>query len=72
LFGTSYGCYHWFVSSQLGVPTPAGTVMLAAMPVLMGSQLVLAFFGYDIASVPRQPRYNSIRFKRSLENADFL
>ena len=55
LFGAVYGGYHWYASSQLGEPTPAGTVMLAALPVLMGMQLVLAFIGYDIASVPRRP-----------------
>jgi dolichol-phosphate mannosyltransferase len=54
LFGAVYGGYHWFESSQLGVPTPAGTVMLAAMPMLMGLQFLLSFIGYDIANVPRR------------------
>jgi glycosyltransferase involved in cell wall biosynthesis len=54
-FGISFGGYHWLKSAQLGIPTAAGTVMLAAMPMLMGLQLVLAFIGYDIASVPRRP-----------------
>jgi glycosyltransferase involved in cell wall biosynthesis len=52
-FGTTYGGYHWILSAQNNVPTPAGTVMLAAMPVLVGIQLILSFIGYDIASVPR-------------------
>ena len=34
---------------------PAGTVMLAALPILMGAQLILAFLGYDISNVPRRP-----------------
>jgi glycosyltransferase involved in cell wall biosynthesis len=55
LFGIVFGGYHWLKSAQLGVPTPAGTVMLAAMPLLVGLQLVLAFIGYDIASVPKRP-----------------
>lgn len=54
IFGSSYGGYYWYWSSQLGVPTPAGTVMLAALPMLMGLQFVLAFVGYDIASVPKR------------------
>ena len=33
LFGISYGGFHWMVSAVLGVATPAGTVMLAAMPI---------------------------------------
>ncbi len=55
LFGIGFGSFHWIESAHAGLPTPAGTVMLAAMPMLMGLQLVLAFLGYDIASVPRRP-----------------
>ncbi len=47
--------YHCSISLQEGVATPAGTVMLAALPILMGVQLILAFLGYDIANVPRKP-----------------
>ena len=53
--GCVFGAYHWINSLQEGVATPAGTVMLAALPILMGSQLILAFLGYDIANVPRRP-----------------
>lgn len=55
LFGIVYGGYHWIVSAQIGVSTPAGTVMVAAMPLLVGLQFILSFVGYDIASVPRRP-----------------
>ena len=57
LFGIAFGAYHWLASSQAGLPTSAGTVILAAMPILMGIQLILAFLGYDIASVPKRPRH---------------
>lgn len=53
--GCGFGIYHWINSLKQGVATPAGTVMLAALPILMGAQLVLAFLGYDIANVPRRP-----------------
>ena len=55
LFGGLFGTYQWWHSSQVGGSTPVGTVMLAALPVLMGTQLVLAFLAHDIASVPRRP-----------------
>lgn len=55
LFGLSHGLYHWIHSSLVEQPTPAGTVMLSALPALVGLQLILAFFAYDIASVPRRP-----------------
>lgn len=54
-FGTLYGGYHWMDSIQAGVPTPAGTVMLSALPVLLGLQFILAFLGHDIRSVPVRP-----------------
>lgn len=53
--GGGFGVYQWINSYNQGVTTPAGTVMLAALPVLMGTQLILAFLAYDIASVPRRP-----------------
>lgn len=55
LFGVGFGGYQWLESARADLPTSAGTVMLAAMPLLVGIQLVLAFIGYDIASVPRRP-----------------
>lgn len=37
--------------------------MLAALPILMGMQLILAFLGYDIGSVPRRSRHKALRAK---------
>lgn len=55
LFGVLYGAWRWYESWLAGIATPAGTVMLAVVPVLVGLQLLLAFLAYDIASVPRLP-----------------
>ena len=52
--GTVYGGVHWWASMRAGTATAPGTVMLSALPVLMGLQLVLAFLAYDIAAVPRR------------------
>lgn len=54
-FGSIYGGYHWIGSLQSGIAAPAGTVMLSAMPILIGLQLILAFLSYDISSLPRRP-----------------
>lgn len=64
-FGSIYGGYHWLHSAQVGVPTPAGTVMLSALPVLAGIQLLLGFIGYDVSSVPVRPVHRSIRKMRA-------
>ncbi len=63
--GGGFGVYHWIKSLQENVTTPAGTVMLAALPILMGTQLVLAFLSYDIANVPRRPLH---KLRRILKN----
>lgn len=62
-FGTIYGISHWIISARSGVETPAGTVMLAALPVIMGVQLILAFLAYDIAAVPRRPLHKKTLFR---------
>lgn len=59
-FGTIYGAVHWIASASAGVATAPGTVMLAALPVLVGVQLLLAFVGYDIASVPRRAIHRAL------------
>ena len=61
LIGAGFGGYSWYESARLNEVTPAGTVMLAALPILMGLQLILAFLGNDIASVPRRPRQKMFR-----------
>ncbi len=55
LFGTVYGLMHWSASIVTGVPATAGTVVLAAVPVLLGSVLLLAFLHFDIGNIPRRP-----------------
>lgn len=54
LGGGIYGAVHWLLSARAGMSTAPGTVMLSALPVLMGMQLILAFLAHDIASVPRR------------------
>lgn len=54
-FGLIYGACQWLQASLAGVATPAGTVMLAALPLLMGLQLILAFISYDISTIPQRP-----------------
>lgn len=62
--GTAYGLINWIGSARAGIETPAGTVMLAGAPMLMGMQLVLAFLAYDIASVPKRPLHRKTSLKQ--------
>jgi dolichol-phosphate mannosyltransferase len=63
-WGTTYGTVHWIESARAGVASAPGTVMLAALPVIMGTQLVLAFLAHDIASVPRRAIHRMTGFRR--------
>ena len=53
--GTAYGVTKWINSSVSGFPTTSGAVMLAALPVLVGVQLLLGALQFDIQNVPRTP-----------------
>ena len=59
LFGFVFGGYHWHRSLSDGIPATAGTVILAALPILIGVQLLLAFLNYDIKNVPDKPLQKS-------------
>ncbi|MEO8742236.1 MAG: glycosyltransferase family 2 protein, partial [Lysobacteraceae bacterium] len=48
-FGLVYGSIKWVHSHDSGSLATAGTVMLAALPVIVGLQFILAFLAYDIA-----------------------
>lgn len=52
-FGGWVGVAHWLEVTRTGVPATSGTVMLAALPVLLGLQLLIAFLSYDLQNVPR-------------------
>jgi glycosyltransferase involved in cell wall biosynthesis len=54
-FGMLTGAGYWIESAQTHTPTPAGSVMLAALPIIIGTQFLLAFIGYDVASTPKRP-----------------
>lgn len=53
--GSAFGLTAWFDHSGTGDPATAGTVMLAALPIILGLQLLLAFLMWDMQSVPRSP-----------------
>ena len=52
-FGVAFGLYHWIGSVEGGLITPLGTIMLAALPLVLGVQLLLAFLSHDTAAMPR-------------------
>ena len=55
LSGTCFGLWRWINSSGSGVPATAGTVMLAALPIIIGVQMLLSWLNFDVAAEPRSP-----------------
>jgi hypothetical protein len=53
MFGTIFGTYHWISSMQTMQPATAGTVMLSAVPVILGFQMLLQAIVLDIGNVPK-------------------
>ena len=43
-----------------GEVTTSGEVMLAAVPIILGLQLLLAFLSYDITNMPKVPRQSQV------------
>jgi glycosyltransferase involved in cell wall biosynthesis len=55
LGGAIFGLTHWYLSIHRGIPATTGTVMLAALPVIMGFQLFLSAIHYDVMNIPKKP-----------------
>jgi hypothetical protein len=59
-FGLIFGGWSWFSAVFDGAITPLGTIMLSAISILTGLQLILAFLSYDINSVPKIPLHHML------------
>ena len=54
-FGIVFGVVRWIEPLQQGTVASPGTVMVAALPIIMGIQMLLGFVNYDMANVPSSP-----------------
>lgn len=54
-FGCIFGGINWFDAWATEIPATVGTVFLAALPIILGSQLLIAFLNYDTRNVPETP-----------------
>ena len=53
--GLVFGAWQWLHSLATGQPATSGTVMLAALPLIIGIQFLIAFLHHDVEGVPTQP-----------------
>jgi dolichol-phosphate mannosyltransferase len=52
LFGVVFGVQGWLTSIATGLAATTGTVMLAALPIILGVQLLLSFLAFDFSVIP--------------------
>lgn len=60
-FSVCFGSQAWYLSVASATPASAGTVMLAALPLILGFQLLLSWLNFDIAAEPRTPLQHLMR-----------
>ncbi len=54
-FGLVFGGIKWMESDATGVPATAGTVVLAALPIIIGMQFLVSFLNHDTKNTPTSP-----------------
>jgi glycosyltransferase involved in cell wall biosynthesis len=55
LCGLLYGAYNWIWYARHGLAAPTGTVVLPALMIMLGVQLLISAANLDLAAVPREP-----------------
>jgi dolichol-phosphate mannosyltransferase len=55
LAGVIHGSYHWYWYATHRLAAPTGTVVLSAVMIILGFQLLLSATALDLQSVPRDP-----------------
>jgi dolichol-phosphate mannosyltransferase len=54
-FGVVFGAFNWLVYSHRSELTPLGTIMIAALCIILGAQFIIAALSLDVSRVPRRP-----------------
>ena len=55
LWGVGFGAYQWHLNWQASNFASSGTVMLASLPIIVGTQLLISAVGFDIQNIPKVP-----------------
>ena len=54
-FGFIFGSVKWYASVASGIPAATGVIILAALPFLIGSYLIISFLNFDVQNQPDHP-----------------
>jgi dolichol-phosphate mannosyltransferase len=55
LTGVVYGGYHWWWYTSRNLAAPTGTVVLSALLITIGTQLLISAVNLDLQAIPREP-----------------
>lgn len=69
-FGVVFGAAEWIDSGVKGMPATAGTVMVAALPIIVGFQLFLSALNFDMQNQPNVPVHPLLSRVESKSRAD--
>jgi dolichol-phosphate mannosyltransferase len=53
--GTTFGAIEWYRFASKNIPATSGIVMIAALPIIVGVELLLSFLNWDAQNIPTDP-----------------
>jgi hypothetical protein len=56
LFGTGWGIIKWIEAILTNASTSIGTIMLAVLPIILGTQFLLQAIQIDMNNIPRKKK----------------
>lgn len=66
VFGAVFGAFHWYLSAKTGSIASTGTVMVAVLPFILGSQLLIQAMIVDVQNIPREPLQANSRLLKEI------
>ena len=60
IFGIIFGLHQWRMSYLTDMPATPGTVMIAALTIILGTQFLLSAINFDIHNTPTDPIHTSL------------
>ncbi len=60
-FGIVFGISRWISGIEMNLRASSGTVMLAALPIVLGWQSLMSFINFDLTNIPHRPLHHSLQ-----------
>jgi len=70
LFGVVFGVLTWHNSISTGITATAGTVMLSALPIILGVDFLLSWLNFDVHAEPRDALWPMLKSRQKVIATD--